>query len=50
MAELTMNSERRLTTAGEGNSPLSLKGVSVLILVYLMLIGEFGKRGGLKME
>lgn len=50
MAELTMNSERRLTTAGEGNSPFSLKGVSALILVYLVLIGESAKRGGLKMK
>lgn len=46
MAELTMNSERRLTTAGEGNTPLM--GMSALLLVFLALIGQSGRRGGLK--
>lgn len=31
MAELTMNSERRLTTAGEGPQTLSSKAVSALL-------------------
>lgn len=45
MAELTMNSERRLTTAGEGNTPLM--GVSALLLVFLLLIAVW-KEGWIK--
>lgn len=33
-----------------GKQSLSLKGVSALILVYLLLTGQSGKRGGLRME